>query len=186
MKKTLSILFAILMAVTVNAQQGHEGQQGQRKQFDPTQMATRRAQQLKDSLGLSDKQYNQILTIYQDEAKEMQQMMEQRKSAKTDANTGASEQTTTKKSDKKADKSKQGENPMKARQEAQDAKIKAVLTLEQYTKYQQMQKNRRRGGMRGPGNGRQGMNGGPQGGPQAPCANAPRRSQGCCCCNCRR
>ncbi len=133
MKKIILSFFLALASVTSFAQQ--------RFQFSPDEMATRQANQLKEKCGISDEQYAAALKIYLDNAKEQ---IAERDSLR-----------------KNNERPRFDPEAMKAKQEKVNAAIKAILTEEQYSAYEQLLKeraNRFRQGQRG-GQGRQGERG---------------------------
>ena len=111
-----------------------DGPQGERP--DPAQMAKRQADQMKTELKLTDDQYTKVLNLYKKQSEDMQKMMQS------------------------------GDRPdresMQASREKYNAEIKKVLTDDQYKKWSELEKNRRRG-PGGPG-GPDGPDG--QGGPR--------------------
>lgn len=115
------ILSLIAMVCTTFAFAQFPG--GQMPEFKPEDIATHMTDRLKDSLQINEDQYKKLYDINLKQANEMKTMM---------------------------DKMMQGERPefnreaMQKRQDEQNAAIKAVLTEEQYKKYDEMQKNLRR------------------------------------------
>ena len=97
-------------------------------QMDPEQFATRRADQMKESLKLTDQQYKDVVAYFKEQMTEMQKRFEGGQGG------GGFDM----------------EEMQKLRQ-AQEAKLKAILTEEQYKKYAEEQQNRR--GQGGPGGG---------------------------------
>lgn len=127
MKKIILTLIVALCAVVANAQ-GF-------RQMNPEDMAKRQAERIKETCGINDEQYAKIYDLYLAQSKQTQAMMD---SLRAQANNG-------------------GERPrfdreaMQKRQDEMNAKIKAVLTEEQYAKYEEMQKQmRERRGQGGP------------------------------------
>ncbi len=92
-------------------------------EFKPEEMAKHMTDRLKDSLQVNEDQYKKLYDINLKQANEMQEMM---------------------------DKIMQGEQPqfdreaMQKRQEEQNAAIKAILTEDQYKRYEEMQANLRK------------------------------------------
>lgn len=101
-------------------------------QMDPEQIATRRADQMKESLKLTDQQYKDVVAYLKEQMAEMQKRFEGGQGG------GGFDM----------------EEMQKLRQ-AQEAKLKTILTEEQFKKYSEEQQNRR-----GPGGGGGGFGGG--------------------------
>ena len=136
MKKLIFAAFALIFSVGMFAQQP---QRGERREFKPEEMATRQAEHMKTELSLDDEQYKSVYTLFLKRNEEMK---------KEFANRQEGQQV-----DREARRAE-----MIKKQEAMNAELKKILTAEQYTKYQEMQKKeqeRRR-------------QGGPQGGPRGP------------------
>lgn len=143
MKKLIFAAFALIFSVGMFAQQP---QRGERREFKPEEMATRQAEHMKAELSLDDEQYKSVYTLFLKRNEEMK---------KEFANRQEGQQV-----DREARRAE-----MIKKQEAMNAELKKILTAEQYTKYQEMQKKeqeRRRQG------GPQGGPRGPQGGPGMP------------------
>ena len=98
-------------------------------QMDPEQFATRRADQMKESLKLTDQQYKDVVAYFKEQMAEMQKRFEGGQGGG-----GGFDM----------------EEMQKMRQ-AQEAKLKAILTEEQFKKWTTEQQNRR--GQGGPGGG---------------------------------
>ena len=96
-------------------------------QFNPEDMAKRQATQLKDSCNLDTAQYKKVLELYVEQSKEMQKQMEAAMQNGGGMGMGGFDM-----------------EAMQKRQEEFDKKLKAVITEEQFKKYQQMQENRRK------------------------------------------
>lgn len=138
MKKILFAAVALIFSVSMFAQ---APQRGEHREFKPEEMATRMADGMKKELNLNDEQYKSVYNLYLKRGEEMKA---------------------------RRDKGQQGQQvdrearreEMKKNQEAMNAKLKKILTPEQYTKYEEMlkkqQQRRGQGGPRGP-QGRQGM-----------------------------
>lgn len=130
MKKLLFLLILALVTIGANAQ----GQGGPR-QFKPEDMAKRQAERVKEVCSTNDEQYKAIYELYLAQSKKMTAQMD---SIRALGNNGGQMRF----------------NPeeMQKRQEEMNAKIKEILTEEQYAKYEEMQKQRQRGfgGPRGP------------------------------------
>ena len=93
-------------------------------QFNPEDMAKRQATMLKDSCSLDTAQYSKVLNLYVEQSKEMMKMMQDMQNG---GGMGGFDM-----------------GAMQKRQEDFDKKLKAVLTEEQFKKYQMMQENRRK------------------------------------------
>lgn len=145
MKKILFSLVALLISVSAMAQ---GPQRGQRREFNPEDMATRQADRIKTACGINNKQYKAIYDYFLRQAKDSQARY-----AKTQP--GERRQMT--------DEQRQAfrEEAQKRQQEQNDT-IKSILNKKQYAKYEKMleeQRNRGpQGGLRGQGGPR------PQGG----------------------
>lgn len=143
MKKLIFAAFALIFSVSMFAQQP---QRGDRREFKPEEMATRQAEHMKQELALDDEQYQSVYALFLKRNEEMKKQF---------ANRQEGQQV-----DREARRAE-----MIKKQEAMNAELKKILTAEQYTKYQEMQKKeqeRRRQG------GPQGGPRGPQGGPGMP------------------
>lgn len=147
MKKILFALVAMFMAISASAQpQG----QGQRQQMSPEDMAKRQATQMKETVNLTDAQYEKIYNYYLGENKIQQARRDSMRAAGVQPGQGGQ---------------RQGFNreEMQKRQEEELKAIKAILTEEQFAAYQKAQEERRaRMGQRGQGG--QGGQGGQFGG----------------------
>ena len=113
---------------------GRPGGQGGR-QFDPAQMAQRRADMMKEALKLTDAQYAKVLEMYKEESEAMQKQMQSGERPRMDRET------------------------MEKQREEQNKKLKAILTEEQFKTWTEQQQEMRRGfggpgGPGGPGGGR--------------------------------
>ena len=128
MKKLILTLVVATLAVTAFAQQRPHGQF---RQMDPKEQATRRADQIKESCGINDEQYKKVYDLY------FQQAVETDSIFKAMQNGGGQPQF-----------DREG---FQKRQEAQRAAIKAILTPEQFEKYEKAEAERRsrRGGFGG-------------------------------------
>ncbi len=137
MKNVMKLLVAGMMLVAgsfVSMAQpggGRPGGQGGR-QFDPAQMAQRRADMMKETVKLTDEQYAKVLALYKEESEAMQKQMQSGERPRMDR------------------------EAMQKQREEQDAKLKAILTEEQFKTWTEAQQNRRGGfgGPGGPGGGR--------------------------------
>ena len=118
MKKFFMAVALALVSVCASAQGFGGGQ------FNPEDMAKRQATMLKDSCSLDTAQYSKVLNLYVEQSKEMMKMMQDMQNG---GGMGGFDM-----------------GAMQKRQEDFDKKLKAVLTEEQFKKYQVMQENRRK------------------------------------------
>ena len=133
---------AMLTAVAVNAQN-----RGKRPANPPTseEMATRMTERMTKVLDLSDEQQK---AVYQMNLDQINAMQAQRKEN----------------FEKKQGEMDARREEMKARREARDAKLKELLTPDQYTKWKEMEQQRPPRGPQGDGGPGEGGFGGPEGG----------------------
>lgn len=128
MKKIIFAAVALIFSVSMFAQGP------QRREFKPEDVATRITDGLKKELNLNDKQYKSVYKLYLKHGEEMK--------ARRDKG----------QQDQQVDREARREE-MKKNQEAMNAEMKKILTAEQYTKYEEMQKKQqqrqRQGGPRG-------------------------------------
>lgn len=128
--KKLFFAIAALMVSSFSFAQGFGGGFGG-GDFDPAQMAQRQVDRVAEGLDLSQAQKDSLLSFYTAQQKEqmerMQKMMEEGGGG-FNMGEGPSE-----------DMMKE----MQARREATEKKLKAILTEEQYAKYQKAQEERR-------------------------------------------
>ncbi len=153
MKKLLIALVAMIITTGAFAQnQGGQNGPRQRREFNPEEMATRRADRIKETCTLTDEQYKKVKEYYTEQGKAQQEQMK-----------------------KMMESGQQGQQmdreammkEMEARRAAETKAIKEILTEEQFAKYEKAQKEMRpRGGQGGPRGGQGGPEGGPQGGPE--------------------
>ena len=143
MKRMILAAFALVLSVSIFAQQP---QRGERREFKPEDMATMQADRMKKDLNLDDKQYKSVYNLFLKRGEEMKaQFARPQEGQQVDREARRAE--------------------MQKQQEAMQAELKKILTPEQYAKYEEMQKKeaeRRRQG------GPQGGPRGPQGGPGMP------------------
>jgi len=138
MKKILFVLAAVLF--TLGAQAQGQGQR-QRREFNPEEMATRQATQMKENLKVNDEQYKALYDLYLVQANEMKAQRDSMMARRQQGQQGQRPQL-----DREA---------YQKRRDEMQAKIKAILTEEQYAAYEKMQSERRQRGFRG-GQGGQG------------------------------
>ena len=156
MKKVLFLIVAAMMATFSFAQEGR-GQQRQRMEFNPAEMAQRQTAQLHRVLQLDSIQYQAILLMNYADAVTMQDSINARRARAEKMRAEG----------KKPERTRPTEEQMKAmmelqkqREEVRNEQMKQILTPEQYEKYlkhkEEQRKNMRRGGQRGPRGGGQG------------------------------
>lgn len=121
MKKILFSLILALVTLGANAQ-GFGG-----RQFNPEDMAKRQVDRIKESCGINDEQYKKIYDYYLDQSKKQMAMMDSIRNA------GGGQ----------GGFPRMNREDMEKRQKAQNEAIKAILTEEQYAKYEEMQKQMR-------------------------------------------
>lgn len=133
MKKLFFTMMLAAISLTSFAQQPNGGRQ--RREFNPEEMATRRATQVKETAQISDEQYQKVYDLYLKQAQEEQAKM--------------------KEAQEKGERPQFDREAMQKQREANEAALKEILTPEQMEAYNkaQQQRQQRRGGMRG---GRQG------------------------------
>lgn len=136
MKKFFLAIVAMVCTMSAFAQFPGGGQMPSAEE-----MATRQATTLKDSLQLNDETYKKVYDLYLNQTKEMQKMMQ-------DMMNGGGQGAPS--FDPQA---------MQERQKKQTEAFKAVLSEEQFKKYEEMQQNQRRRMMQQFGGG-QGFGGG--------------------------
>lgn len=148
MKRIFFATVALIFAASMFAQ---APQRGERREFKPEEMATRITDGMKKELDLNEKQYKSVYNLYLKRGEQMQEQRAKREQGQ------------------QIDREAMREE-MKKQQEAMDASLKKILTAEQYTKYEEMQKKmqQRRPGQGGPR--------GPQGGQGSPGGNMPPRN----------
>ena len=117
MKKILMAIVALMMTTGAFAQGFGGGQ------FNPEDMAKRQVDRIKETCQTSDEQTKQIYDLYLAQQKQMMAQMDSIRQA------GGQFQF--------------NREDMQARREAMNEKIKAILTPEQYAKYEEMQKQMR-------------------------------------------
>lgn len=134
MKKLLFLMMLSAISLTSFAQE-----QGgrQRRNFNPEEMATRRADRVKEATGINDEQYKKVYDLYLKQAQDAQAKM--------------------KEAQEKGERPQFDRDAMQKQEEANNAALKEILSAEQFEAFSKMQQERRqRGGMRG------GMGGGPR------------------------
>jgi periplasmic protein CpxP/Spy len=145
MNRISFLVMAFVMAFLVSCNQGSKSNQQQQMgpggmggpgNFDPAAFVDRQMEELKEGLDLSDDQEKQVREIITAGFENMRKSREEMQDG----------------GDREAMREK-----MQAMREEQNQKIKAVLSAEQFTKYEQIQEERRE---------RMRQNGGGQGGPR--------------------
>lgn len=147
--KKLFFAVALLMVSTFSFAQGFGGGQGMN--FNPEDMAKRQVDRLNEQVQLTKAQQDTLTTFFLAQSKAQQarrEKMQQNGGGQQQMGQGFSEEMM---------------KEMQAQREAQTAKIKSVLTPEQFQKYQKAEEDRRQ--QMGQGGGMGGFGGGaPQGG----------------------
>ena len=145
MKKIILSMMVAFISLTSFAQQPGGGQ---RREFKPEDMATRRADQVKEAAKTTDEQYKKVYDLFLKQAQETQAKM--------------------KEAQEKGERQQFDREAMQKQQEATNAALKEILTAEQYEAYEKAQQERRQrfgqGGGRGQGGRGQGGRPGGQGG----------------------
>lgn len=143
MKRMILAAFALVLSVSIFAQQP---QRGERREFKPEDIATMQADRMKKDLNLDDKQYKSVYNLFLKRGEEMKaQFARPQEGQQVDREARRAE--------------------MQKQQEAMQAELKKILTPEQYAKYEEMQKKEAERRKQG---GPQGGPRGPQGGPGMP------------------
>ncbi len=140
MKKIITISMCLMMmaaAVQVSAQ-NNDGPQQQREQMSLEDMAKQRADRMKEQLSLTDDQYAKVLELNKEQAKNMKPMSREDRENMSDEQREAFR------------------DEMRKAREDYNAKVKEILTDEQYKKYEENSMNER--GMRPGGGGNDGRN----------------------------
>ncbi len=149
--KKLSIVLSLLMVATISFAQAPGGQGfpgGGQMNFNPEDMAKRQAERLQQQLELNKTQYDSLYVFFLAQSKEQQKQREQMRQG------GQQPQ--------QMDREAMMERFQKQR-EAQEAKLKTILTEAQFKKYQEQQAQQRAnfgGGQGFPGGGQGGFQGG--------------------------
>ena len=128
MKKILLLVAMTMTFVFANAQNegGQQFRQFGGHGFNPEQMATHQADRLKKVCDLNDEQYAKVLDLYKTQSEEMMKQFQNRQPGQPF-----------------------NREEMQKLREEMDAKIKEILTEEQFVKYQEMQKRMPRPGFGG-------------------------------------
>ncbi|MBQ6751876.1 MAG: hypothetical protein IJR02_14085 [Bacteroidaceae bacterium] len=142
MKKIFLTMMVAMISLTSFAQFGG----GQRREFNPEDMATRRADQVKEAAKTTDEQYKKVYDLFLKQAQESQARM--------------------KEAQEKGERPQFNREEMQKQREATEAALKEILSAEQYEAYEKAQQERRqrfgqgngRGGGRPGGNRPQGTN----------------------------
>lgn len=160
MKKTLFFVVAAMVATLSFAQEGR-GQQRQRREFNPEDMALRQTAQLHQALQLDSVQYQAIFLMNYADAVTMQDSINARRARAEKMQAEGKKMERTRPSE---DQMKAMMETQKQREQVRNEQMKLILTPEQYEKYlkqQEEQRNRMRQGFGGQG--RPGGNRGGQG-----------------------
>ena len=129
--KKLSIVLSLLMVATISFAQAPGGQGfpgGGQMNFNPEDMAKRQAERLQQQLELNKTQYDSLYVFFLAQSKEQQKQREQMRQG------GQQPQ--------QMDREAMMERFQKQR-EAQEAKLKTILTEAQFKKYQEQQAQQR-------------------------------------------
>lgn len=157
MKRILFAMVALLvMSTTVMAQNRQRGERGQRGQMDRTEMVKRQTDRTVQDLGLSEEQAAALLKLNTEYSGKM--------GFGRGMNRGMGRGNWNEDGDRPSrEEMEKVRKEMEETRAAYEASFKEILTEEQYTKYQELQKERgdrmRQGGMRQGGMNREGMRG---------------------------
>lgn len=132
------ILSLIVALVTLGASAQGQGP----RQWNPEDMAKRQAERIKTACGINDDQYTALYNLYLDQSKKQMAQMD---SLRALGNNGG-------------ERPRFNREEMQKRREEMNAKIKAILTEEQYAKYEEMQQQQRQRGFGGQGGPRRNQN----------------------------
>lgn len=148
MKRNLLFLLVAMVALTLSAQENRG--RGQRREYNPEQVALAQTQQISNAVGLDSVQFQLVYIMNYSDAVAMQDSMKVRRERMEEA----------RKSGKKMERQRPTEEQMQARREvmqqrkaARDAQMKEILSPEQYRKYlkysEEQEKRRRSWGNNG-------------------------------------
>lgn len=150
MKKILICIVAAMIA-TISMAQERRGEQRQRREFNPEEMAMRQTNSLNEVLQLDSIQYQAIMLMNYADAITMQDSIKARRER----------QEKMRQEGKRPERTRPSEEQMKAmkelreqREQVRNEQMKAILTPEQFEKYlkytqEQSKKMRQGGGQRG-------------------------------------
>lgn len=150
MKKILICIVAAMIA-TVSMAQERRGEQRQRREFNPEEMAVRQTNSLNEVLQLDSIQYQAIMLMNYADAITIQDSIKARRER----------QEKMRQEGKRPERTRPSEEQMRAmkelreqREQVRNEQMKAILTPEQYEKYvkytqEQRKKMRQGGGQRG-------------------------------------
>lgn len=125
MKKIVLAAIALVFSASIFAQ---APQRGERREFKPEEMAKHQTDRMKKELNLTDEQYKSVYALFIKQGEEMKALHAKREQSQPETR----------------------REEMKKQREAMNAEMKKILTAEQYTKYEEMQKRLHQ---RGPGQG---------------------------------
>ena len=151
MKKLFLTMMVAMISLTSFAQFGGGGQ---RREFKPEDIATRRADQVKEAAKTTDEQYKKVYDLFLKQAQEQQAKM--------------------KEAQEKGERQQFDREAMQKQQEATNAALKEILGEAQYAEYEKAQQERRQ--CFGQGGGGRGQGGGRPGG--RPGGERPQQNQG--------
>lgn len=149
MKKILFAAIALVFSVSLFAQEPQRGERGERREFNPEEMAKRLTDEIKKDVNLTDTQYKAVYNLYLTRGKAMKAEQEKRQQERKEGKESADP--------KKDHEARFAE--MKKQHEEMNNQLKQILTEKQYKKYEEAQKKKmeqRRpqgpppGGFRGP------------------------------------
>ena len=120
MKKFFLTMMVAAISLTSFAQQFGGGQ---RREFKPEDMATRRADQVKEAAQTTDEQYKKVYDLFLKQAQEQQARM--------------------KEAQEKGERPQFNREDMQKQQEATNAALKEILGAEKFEAYQKAQQERR-------------------------------------------
>lgn len=130
MKKIILSAFLAMASISAMAQ-------GPRREFNPEQNATRQANRIKETCKVDDAQYEKLYKLFLEEANQQKARMDSLRAAGVQG----------------PQRGNMDREAWQKRREEQAAKIKAILTAEQYAAYEEAQKQmmerRRQGGFGG-------------------------------------
>ena len=161
MKKTFFAIMIALLTVATMSAQPQDHQRGDKHGMNPEKMIEHRVNQLDKALSLTPEQKTAIVAIYTEQHQMMRDEMQQMREAKQDKGRPNAEQMQARR------------EAIKANQEATDAKVAALLTDEQKTKFEQIKAKR---GERAP----RGRHGGPGHHKMHKDDKAPEAKADCC------
>lgn len=138
MKKSIILLFAMLLAVAAYSQNRDDKSRARRREINPEMMAVSQTENLHKVLELDSVQYNMVMLMNYSDAMAMQENMKAREGER--------------RMQPSEEERRARAEVMKQRRALRDEQMKKILTSEQYEKYlkymQEVSKNGRHGGKR--------------------------------------